>query len=122
MIEESSGYRDLGSEGIPKNTVYKTVIPINQGDSTSLHQTSLASQTSPLAGAIKKVYSSTAPKIIGIPNDMQLNSNHYRKHNVSFISPKALGGSNPVKPQKKETKHNPTLVMEEEKDDDDTED
>ena len=36
LEDGSSGYRDLGSEGIIKNTVYKTMVPNNQVDSTSI--------------------------------------------------------------------------------------
>ena len=117
-MEESSGYRDLGSEGIPKNTVYKTVVPNNQVETTALNQVSLASRTSHFAAGNANVHSSSSPKRVSQPNNMQLNSNHFRKYNMHWISPKALGGTHPVGPKDAETKHNPTLVMEEEKDED----
>jgi len=52
---------------------------------------------------------------------MHLNSNHFRKYNMHWISPKALGGAVRTSASSKdlETKHNPTLVLEEEKNDED---
>jgi hypothetical protein len=45
---------------------------------------------------------------------MNLNSNHFRKYNMHWISPKALGGVRLEVQKEAETKHNPTLVQEEE--------
>ena len=49
---------------------------------------------------------------------MQLNSNHFRKYNMHWISPKALGSAHPTGLKEMETKHNPTLAMEDENDED----
>jgi len=64
MEDGSSGYRDLGSEGIIKNTVYKTMVPNNQVDSTTIHQASLASHSSPFAAKNANVHSNSSPKLV----------------------------------------------------------